>query len=185
MWRKARRSSFRARASSISRRSSGRPHTIVPDELQKNPQPLKIYGVFEKHDDQGRNGRGPSLTILRRAAKPTRGSAIRMSTACSSAMWSTASSSMSPTSSRRAALPSRVRRTRLPSATRLREFDVEDRRDDRRRARHDGQTSRDGRRFGRELRSAADRLESTRQQASEGRQINGPSQLAGQPDFRM
>ncbi len=31
----------------ISKRSLENPHTIVPDELTKNPKPLKIYGIFE------------------------------------------------------------------------------------------------------------------------------------------
>ena len=28
-------------------KAASAPHTLVPDELQKNPKPLKIYGVFE------------------------------------------------------------------------------------------------------------------------------------------
>ena len=102
------------------------PHTVVLGRTAKEPADPGDLRRLRKHDDQGRNRRYPSLQSFGAGeCNGRRGSAIRMSTACSSAMWSTASSSMSPTSSRRAA-PWRVRRPRLRSATRLREFDVEE-----------------------------------------------------------
>ena len=65
------------------------PHTVVPDELQKNPRTPVIYGVFENMTikDDTADLRLYNLSAAS-SATARRGSAIRMSTACSSAMWS-------------------------------------------------------------------------------------------------